>query len=504
MSVCFGSFLKRICFLFFFVWGLGVLSAASIDMHASYDKGETIVAQIQATFTDVLTKDNIIFSRGHVDVPFDFKLQKLGDYYYLSILTIGKNADNYTIAIEGVNYYKEGGVTNEPIKVNFSITPETFPFAIDPGIVLANGNFIIGVTSFEDTALTISAQTPNEVSVEDITLTPGQTKSLSFKVTVPASDLETTFTLTDGSETYTIPLYLYGAPQTQECGNNLLESGESCDTNTWGDITGCADFGFTNGDLACTTTCTFDTSSCFNDSQEEAVCGNGIIESGEQCDTKTFGKLDSCRDFNFDAGTLTCDECTFDTSDCHDYKECDADRDCDDDEECISHECIAYECTRDRECASDEICYNHECIDDVECTKNSDCDNDEECTNDQCVPVIPECVGDRDCNDNEECRDNVCVDVVAEATCSELGGRFCLSSESCDGETQNVRDSVCCLGSCTEKTKSSTGTFIGWILLAIIAISIVAVYFKFKRTKSKNADLLKIGSAPRVKGNLLR
>ncbi|HKZ49972.1 MAG TPA: hypothetical protein VJ110_03135, partial [Candidatus Nanoarchaeia archaeon] len=47
-----------------------------------------------------------------------------------------------------------------------------------------------------------------------------------------------------------------------------------------------------------------------------AECGNGLIDSGEQCDTSAFGSL-SCDDFGFDSGALRCkSDCTADTSDC--------------------------------------------------------------------------------------------------------------------------------------------------------------------------------------------
>lgn len=47
-----------------------------------------------------------------------------------------------------------------------------------------------------------------------------------------------------------------------------------------------------------------------------AVCGNGIIESGEQCDTGNLG-ISTCQTRGFSAGTLSCNNnCTFNTSLC--------------------------------------------------------------------------------------------------------------------------------------------------------------------------------------------
>ena len=49
---------------------------------------------------------------------------------------------------------------------------------------------------------------------------------------------------------------------------------------------------------------------------QTAVCGNGVVETGEQCDTGDFGSL-SCRDFGSDSGVLLCkSDCTADISNC--------------------------------------------------------------------------------------------------------------------------------------------------------------------------------------------
>lgn len=49
---------------------------------------------------------------------------------------------------------------------------------------------------------------------------------------------------------------------------------------------------------------------------QEAVCGNGIVEAGEQCDASTGNE--TCTTKGFDTGTLLCTNCAFDTSDCRD------------------------------------------------------------------------------------------------------------------------------------------------------------------------------------------
>ncbi len=98
------------------------------------------------------------------------------------------------------------------------------------------------------------------------------------------------------------------------CGNEVIEPGEQCDGDEWGDIVDCTDFDFTSGVLDCVA-CGFDTSDCEGD--VGGYCGNNNIEVDEQCDGSDWGSIDDCTDFdNFISGDLDCGQCSFDTGDC--------------------------------------------------------------------------------------------------------------------------------------------------------------------------------------------
>lgn len=106
-----------------------------------------------------------------------------------------------------------------------------------------------------------------------------------------------------------------GCTQPAVCGNNVVESGEECDGGVGGKT--CQDLGFTGGTLRCrslkqTNPCTYDTSGCTR-------CGNGVIESGEECDGAALGGK-SCGNLGFASGSpLLCraTTCTFDTVNCN-------------------------------------------------------------------------------------------------------------------------------------------------------------------------------------------
>ncbi len=104
-----------------------------------------------------------------------------------------------------------------------------------------------------------------------------------------------------------------GCEPVEHCGNGLAESdfGEECDGTDLGGKT-CEDLGLGGGDLACKADCTLDTSGC----EPPATCGDNQVQAPEQCDGRDLGG-NTCRSLGFYTGTLACrPNCTFDTSGC--------------------------------------------------------------------------------------------------------------------------------------------------------------------------------------------
>jgi hypothetical protein len=96
------------------------------------------------------------------------------------------------------------------------------------------------------------------------------------------------------------------------CGDGQTNGFEACDRD---DLDGetCVSGGFSDGTLACTSTCGFDTSGCIGTGP---VCGDGTSEGLEQCDGEDFGS-NSCVGFGFTGGTLACTAgCVIDVSRC--------------------------------------------------------------------------------------------------------------------------------------------------------------------------------------------
>ena len=117
------------------------------------------------------------------------------------------------------------------------------------------------------------------------------------------------------------------------CGNGQIEGAEVCDqTNLNGQSCTTVPGSFTGGTLSCSSSCTFDTSLCLTGQEE---CGNDVLETGESCDGSALGTATCQTVGNFTGGTLGCTGfCTFDTSQCVASLDCgngsiDTNEDCD-------------------------------------------------------------------------------------------------------------------------------------------------------------------------------
>ena len=131
-----------------------------------------------------------------------------------------------------------------------------------------------------------------------------------FEVSAPAPrNSHSPINLCDGS----VP------PETPTCNNGKIESGEDCDGTQFVDNKNtCSawDDKYTSGSVSCNN-CKVDLSKCSTTSTP--VCGNGKIESGEDCDELQFvdNKTEcSAWDSKYKSGSVSCNKCKVDYSKC--------------------------------------------------------------------------------------------------------------------------------------------------------------------------------------------
>ncbi|MFH2008814.1 MAG: DUF4215 domain-containing protein [bacterium] len=101
------------------------------------------------------------------------------------------------------------------------------------------------------------------------------------------------------------------------CGNDLLESGEDCDGQQLQGVS-CGSLGYAGGVLRCSAECRLDPSACV----APTGCGDGAIDGSEQCDGPNLGG-ESCDSLGYVSGELRCaPTCRFDTDACRRREGC--------------------------------------------------------------------------------------------------------------------------------------------------------------------------------------
>ncbi len=92
------------------------------------------------------------------------------------------------------------------------------------------------------------------------------------------------------------------------CGNGTIDQGEDCDGDEFDNQT-CGSLGFLGGELTCAADCLISTAGCSN-------CGNDQQEEDEHCDGVDLAGQ-TCVGLGFDGGNLSCGpDCTFETNLC--------------------------------------------------------------------------------------------------------------------------------------------------------------------------------------------
>jgi cysteine-rich repeat protein len=223
------------------------------------------------------------------------------------------------------------------------------------------------------------------------------------------------------------------------CGNGVIEQGEECDDGNRLDGDGCGPLCGVETGWACSE----EPSVC------ESLCSNGVIDSGEQCDGEDLGGND-CETIpgGYTGGTLHCSaSCLFDTTGCI-LPSCgdgniDANEECDDGNTSNQDECLNN--CQQAVCGDGYVNVGVEECDDGNTSNQDACKTD--CTDATCGDGYVN-VGVEECDDGNTSNGDGCVDGCVFATCGD--GHLWAGSEECDDG--NTLDGDGCSAVCTEET----------------------------------------------------
>lgn len=190
---------KTACFLVVIIFLMQGVFAISADIKSSYPPGETVISKISGNILEPITADKVEFRRGHVLVPFDYDLQKIGGDYYLWFVT-PENEMNYTLAIKNITTSISGKRVQITYESNFSVSGNLSEYWAKPGFVSTEKDFEIKVQLNSDYNKQIEIKLVKE---SNFTLKPGE-NTIKFSI----SGVNETKTLDVIVGKYTIPAYI--------------------------------------------------------------------------------------------------------------------------------------------------------------------------------------------------------------------------------------------------------------------------------------------------------
>jgi len=187
-------------FLVLSVLSLNAVSAISTSINDSYSPGETAITAISGNILEPIESGNVILTKkGHIPVPFDYEIRKLGENYYLWFIT-PQQADNYTLSIRNITTTIAGKVDKIDYEKNFSLSGSLSDYSVKPGLISTEKDFQIKVQLNEDNNKEIYL---NFIEEANTTLKPGE-NILKFSISdVNESGL---FNLTIGK--YNLPVFV--------------------------------------------------------------------------------------------------------------------------------------------------------------------------------------------------------------------------------------------------------------------------------------------------------
>ena len=209
--------MKKLAITFLFLTLITTASALSIISPTTIDQGSTIIFTLEGNILEPITKSDVGFFEQHVQIPFDYDIEKIEGTYYIYAL-IPYEQKSYSLRIEDIYFKENNEFQTSNLETNFTISENTAEFNVNPGLKLLSGDsFEIQLYNNLNTDLPITYSIAGE---EKQTTLPLQE---STSLTINVEDIEgtslNTLSIASANSQFEMPVYVIRqefAPETQE------------------------------------------------------------------------------------------------------------------------------------------------------------------------------------------------------------------------------------------------------------------------------------------------
>lgn len=188
----------------FFLFFLTILIISSVcgletDLKQNYQQKETMNIGVEGNILEPLHPDQVAFLRGHIEIPLEYEVKKIGEDYFIWALA-PNSAGNYSLLLKDVLTMVSGVEKRINYQQSFSVGENIVDYYIKPGFILTRNDFDLTIVLNEDNKKKIVTSYPFP---SDIELKPGN-NIIRFKI--EQAKKNTLLGINIGK--YTIPLYV--------------------------------------------------------------------------------------------------------------------------------------------------------------------------------------------------------------------------------------------------------------------------------------------------------
>ena len=411
--------------------------AVDFDMKSDFSKDETLLARISGNFFESISGEEIIVYRGGTRIPMAFSVEDIDNSFYIYAQLLGKPEGNYTITIEKAKYYQLGQLVEEDLSKDFIISGNSSDFEVSPGYILSDEDFFIEVENLKDNSIVVKSKIINESE------TSSDGGFFDFFLKPSPAETQNSVTVKSG-ETKKINF------KAEDFAEMTLQKIELSTDNTVYQIP------------------VFLTS---NVTVNETATQKIKFDPSELNVTMPFNSKTTRIVYLFNKGETDLENVTLLFSD--------------------SLSPYVSSSTKNisslSENSSQRIEFEFSSVA-VERTIEGQIRAKTEDNHYAYIAVFLNFV-------ESYIPTNESGGIIP--SCLELNGIICSEGQACDGGTQTASDGTCCLGACSEVTKNSYGKYIGWGMLVLVILVLVAFYFAKYRRVHNVVNLLEIARGRR-------